>query len=118
MYLEIDDKVLLNYEYEGDPRRPTMLLWNGARCTLRQWDYVVHALKDFFHVIRFDVRGSGQSRASIQSDYSMQTYAKDAIHLLNHLGVSHCHVWSMAWGSRAAMAFCAFHIERVSAKET
>ena len=113
MYLEIDDKVLLNYECDGDPRRPTLLLWNGAHCTLRQWDHVVPSLKDSFHVVRFDVRGSGQSRASIQSDYSMQTYADDVIRLLNYIGVCRCHIWSMAWGSRAAMTFCVYQSERV-----
>lgn len=113
MYLEIDNKIYLNYECDGDPKKPGLLLWNGARCTLRQWDHVIPTLSNFFYIIRFDIRGSGLSKASIDCEYTMQTYAKDTIDLLNYLSVSRCHVWSMAWGSRAAMAFCAFHLNRV-----
>ena len=113
MYFESDGRVLLYYECDGDPRNPGLLLWNGARCTLRQWDHVIPTINRFFYIIRCDVRGSGQSKAPTNCDYTMQAYAKDAINLLNHLGVSQCHVWSMAWGSRAAMAFCAFHFDRV-----
>ncbi|SVB93530.1 uncharacterized protein METZ01_LOCUS246384, partial [marine metagenome] len=33
VYLELDDGVQMNYESKGDPKLPTLLLWNGARCT-------------------------------------------------------------------------------------
>ena len=92
MYLELDDGVQMNYESEGDPKLPTLLLWNGARCTLRLWDHVVLALRDSFKVVRFDVRGSGGSKAAAKSDYNLQAYADDACKLLSHLGVSQCHV--------------------------
>ena len=78
MYPEPDDRVQLNYEDEGDPKLPTLLLWNGARCTLRQRDHVVPTLRDSLKVVRFDVRGSGGSRAAAESDYTLQTYADDA----------------------------------------
>ena len=92
MYLELDDGVQLNYESEGDPKLPTLLLWNGARCTLRQWDRAVPTLRDSFKVVRFDVRDSGHSRAAAESDYTLQTYTDDACQLLSHLGVSQCPV--------------------------
>jgi pimeloyl-ACP methyl ester carboxylesterase len=113
MQLELDDGVLLNYETQGDPNHPTVLLWHGARCTLRQWDHVVRDLAGKFHVVRFDVRGAGQSAPGPDKGYTLQTYAEDACALLNHVHVDQCHIWSMAWGSRAAFAFCAYYPGRV-----
>ena len=92
MYLELDEQVQLNYQSEGDPKLPALLLWNGARCTLRQWDHVVPMLRDSFQFVRFDVRGSGHSRADTESKFTLQIYADDTCQLLSHLGVSQCHV--------------------------
>ena len=113
MYLDLEDGTQLHYEVDGEPGRPALLLWHGARCTLRQWDHVVPMLKDTFFLIRFDIRGAGQSKAVEDTDYSLAIYATDACRLLDQMAVDHCHVWSMAWGSRAALAFCAYHPERV-----
>lgn len=113
MFLEVDDGTLLHYETDGDPGRPALLLWHGARCTLRQWDYVTPRLTDRFFLVKFDIRGAGYSRASSSTDYNFTTYATDACRLLESLGIAKCHIWSMAWGSRAALAFCAFEQERV-----
>jgi pimeloyl-ACP methyl ester carboxylesterase len=113
MFLQIDDNVQLHYESSGEAHQPTLLLWHGARCTLRQWDHVVSELTNRFHIVRFDIRGAGQSAAGADGDYTFATYAADACKLLDDLNVSQCHVWSMAWGSRAAFAFCAAAPERI-----
>ena len=45
-------------------------------------------LRDSFQFVRFDVRGSGHSRADTESKFTLQTYADDTCQLLSHLGVS------------------------------
>lgn len=114
MQLELEAGVWLNYQTEGNPQQPTVLLWHGAGCNLRQWDHVVPSLINQFHVVRFDVRGAGQSSSGSDADYTFETYADDACALLDHLNLDQCYVWSMAWGSRAGFAFCARHPARVS----
>ena len=52
---------LIHYEEDGSKESPVVLLWNGASCTLRMWDFVVKELKDEYRFIRFDVRGTGSS---------------------------------------------------------
>jgi pimeloyl-ACP methyl ester carboxylesterase len=47
----------------GDPRHPTILLVHGFPDTSAVWDPVVERLTDAFHVVRYDVRGAGQSDA-------------------------------------------------------
>ena len=68
-------------------------------------------LLDRYRLIRFDVRGIGESTPS--ASYNFETYADDANRLLDSAGVTLCHVWSMAWGSRAAIAYCSLFPERV-----
>lgn len=45
----------------GDPGRPTILLVHGFPDTSAVWDPVVERLTGAFHVVRYDVRGAGQS---------------------------------------------------------
>lgn len=104
----------LEVECAGNEAAPPVLMWHGAACTLRQWDHVVAELQDRFRLIRFDVRGAGQSSpAADPSQYSFEQYAKDALAILDHFAVGQTHVWSMAWGSRAALAFSSLHPGRV-----
>lgn len=104
----------LHVEVDGAEGAPAILLWNGAACTTHMWDLVVPKLADRFRVIRFDVRGTGQSTPSASDDqYTFETYSEDAIKILKHFGYEETIVWSMAWGSRAAVAYAALHPERV-----
>jgi 3-oxoadipate enol-lactonase len=108
------DGATLHVEVDGPEGAPALLLWNGARCTTHMWDAVVPRLADRFRVIRFDVRGTGQSTAAEgEEQYSFDRYAADAIALLERFGYEDSLVWSMAWGSRAALAYAGMHPERV-----
>ena len=102
-------------EVAGPNSAPSIFFWNGAFCNLRQWDCLCEDLKHDFRLIRFDIRGTGKSHAYVGEafEFSLEQYAKDAVLILDSLGVEKCHVWSMAWGSRAAIAFCSIHPDRV-----
>ncbi len=105
----------LHVEADGPLGAPAVLLWNGAACTTRMWDNVVPRLSDRFRVIRFDVRGTGQSTPSASdAGYTFEIYSGDAVAILDHFGYDTSIVWSMAWGSRAAIAYAALHPERVA----
>jgi 3-oxoadipate enol-lactonase len=105
----------LNLEVDGPADAPAVLLWHGAGCTLRMWDHVVGMLADRYRLVRFDVRGVGQSTPTADPDteYTLERYAADADAILDHLDIDRVHVWSMAWGSRAALAYCALRASRV-----
>ncbi|MCP4754416.1 MAG: alpha/beta fold hydrolase [Proteobacteria bacterium] len=109
------DGASLNVEVDGPKEAPAVLLWHGAACTLRMWDRVVERLDDRFFSIRFDVRGVGLSSPTADPDtqYTFEQYADDANCILDAYGVEKCHVWSMAWGTRAAVAYCSLNPGRV-----
>ena len=110
MELKVDGATL-NVETDGPKDAPPVLLWHGAWCTLRMWDRVVEMLKDQFYLIRFDVRGVGLSSPAADPDtqYTFEQYAEDANLILDAEGIKQCHIWSMAWGTRAALAYCALN---------
>ncbi len=105
----------LNTEVDGPEDAPAVLFWHGAGCTLHMWDIVVPKLIDRFRLIRFDVRGVGASTPAEdpEKQYTFEQYADDANRILDACDVDRCHVWSMAWGTRAAIAYCALNSSRV-----
>ena len=104
----------LEVEVSGDGNKPALLLWNGAGCSLRMWDEVILLLKNNFRTIAFDVRGVGQSSPSEDSTlYNFEQYAEDVNLILNELEEKQVHIWSMAWGTRAAIVYCSLFPERV-----
>ncbi len=108
------DGAQLNTVIEGkNPAKP-VLLWHGAACTLKMWDQVISRLNNDFQFIGFDIRGVGSSVPAAGSDqYTFYQYAHDASLILDSLDIDQCHIWSMAWGSRAALAFCSLYPDRV-----
>lgn len=104
----------LHVEVDGPVDAPAVLLWNGASCTTHMWDLVVPRIDDKLRVVRFDIRGTGQSiPAADPSQYRFEQYALDADAILDELGIERTYVWSMAWGSRAALAYASLRAERI-----
>ena len=105
----------LHVEVNGDEDSPALLLWGGNQCTTRMWDNTIPRLAEHFRVVRFDVRGTGLSGPSNTEDgYTLEQHADDATKILAALGIEKSAVWSMAWGSRAAVVYASRHAERVT----
>lgn len=105
----------LHVETNGDSSFPALMLWPSGSSSLHVWDHLAPRLAETFHVVRFDIRGVGQSTAAdtASDQFTFEQYATDACRVLDHLGIHACHVWSQSWGSRPAIAFSALHPERV-----
>lgn len=114
MELKVDGATI-HYQIDGPEDAPAVLLWHGAYCTLRMWDFVIERIVDRFRLVRFDVRGVGLSTPTEdpEAKYTFEQYADDANGILNAHGIERCHVWSTAWGTRAAIAYCSLSPERV-----
>ena len=114
MQIELEGATL-NYEISGDSSNPALVLWHGAGCTLRMWDTALKNLKDRFFCVAFDVRGAGESIASIgpSDQFTFEQYSKDINLILKELDIEKIHLWSMAWGTRAAIAYSCLNPEKV-----
>ena len=105
----------LNYEVSGDSSNPPLVLWHGAGCTLRMWDTALEALKETFFCIACDIRGVGLSTAipDTPNQFTFEQYSQDLNLILKELNIEKIHIWSMAWGTRAAIAYCSLNPEKV-----
>ncbi|GAA4056883.1 SDR family oxidoreductase [Nonomuraea soli] len=92
--------VRLALQEEGDPARPTILLIHGYPDTRRVWDEVAERLRGRFHVVRYDVRGAGESTAPAdRRHYTFDHLAADLTAVLDAIGKPLVHLVGHDWGS-------------------
>jgi pimeloyl-ACP methyl ester carboxylesterase len=107
-YLELDGG-RLHWMSEGDG--PAVVFVHGGSTDLRMWDDQVPALVHTHRVIRYDVRGRGQSTPP-GAPYSM---AGDIVALLDHLGVASAAVIGFSTGGGVALDLAITHPDRTDA---
>jgi 3-oxoadipate enol-lactonase len=87
-------------EDEGDPGAPPILLVHSAVVNRRSWDGVVpHLLDAGYRVIRYDMRGFGESTSQ---DVEFRGH-EDALAVLQHFGVEHAAVVGNSMGAHFAL---------------
>ncbi|HWL81778.1 MAG TPA: alpha/beta fold hydrolase [Roseomonas sp.] len=112
MFLRIADH-LVHCLVEGPAAAPALLLLHSIGTTQNVWDPQAETLARRFRVIRPDLRGHGLTGVS-PGEYSMQGLARDAVALLDALGVARAHVAGLSIGGRIAQQLAADAPERVA----
>ncbi|MGF1432284.1 SDR family oxidoreductase [Kitasatospora sp. LaBMicrA B282] len=86
---------------QGDPARPTVLLVHGYPDTHRVWDEVAAELAADHHVVRYDVRGAGDSTVPAgRQEYRLELLAADLRAVVEAVSPDHpVHVVAHDWGS-------------------
>mmetsp|Transcript_4975 Transcript_4975/g.7904 ORF Transcript_4975/g.7904 Transcript_4975/m.7904 type:complete len:100 (+) Transcript_4975:87-386(+) len=80
------NQINTHYRDEGDPNGAPVLFINSLGTTLHLWDPILEHLPEGLRIIRYDMRGHGESEVR-PAPYSMGTLVKDAEALLEHLNV-------------------------------
>jgi pimeloyl-ACP methyl ester carboxylesterase len=93
------DDVGIYYGEHGDG--PALLLVPGIPAISSDWFPFAHRLKERFHVVVYDNRGSGRSDAPA-GPYSTPQLAGDAVALLDTLGIERAHVFGVSLGGMIA----------------
>ncbi|WP_025274003.1 SDR family oxidoreductase [Haloglycomyces albus] len=96
-----DDGVRLAVYQAGDRNNPTVILVHGYPDNHQVWDDVAEKLKNSYHVVRYDVRGSGRSqRPERLRDYRLDRLASDLHTVANAVSPGErVHVVGHDWGS-------------------
>lgn len=76
--------VALNYRLEGARARPLICV-HGVGSYLEAWDGVVRVLDPDFRILRFDLRGHGQSMR-VKGRYEIGDFVGDLLALADHAG--------------------------------
>ncbi len=87
--LNVND-VSLAYEFDGNAGRPVLMLPNSLGTSLELWSQQVQAFSGDFSVLRYDLRGQGESSAPA-GPYSIDQMGRDAVALIDALNLDRVH---------------------------
>lgn len=99
----------------GEPGHPALAFLHGGSAHAHWFDAVAPAFADRFHVVALDQRGHGLSAWPRPPAYATEDFAADLLGVLDALGWSGAVVAGHSMGGHVAMAFAAWHPERVRA---
>ena len=101
--------------YEIYGQGPTLVLVHGGFVDSRMWQPQVEHFQQHFKVLRYDLRGHGQSGPSERSRYSIGLLAEDLLALLDALGIEQFTLCGLSLGGMIAQQFAVRHSERLRA---
>ena len=97
---------------DGPEGSPCLLMLNSLSTTYEMWDDQIPSLAGHFRVIRYDQRGHGGS-SSPQGPYSIDDLGRDALGLLDVLGLERVSICGLSLGGMISMWIAANAPERV-----
>lgn len=112
-FLQLKD-IRLHYQIDGDPDGKPIVFANSLGTDLRLWDKIVTGLPEGLRIIRYDMRGHGQSDIP-QPPYSMGTLVRDAEQLLDHLEVKDALFVGLSIGGMVAQGLAVKRLDLVRA---
>jgi pimeloyl-ACP methyl ester carboxylesterase len=111
--------VALHYDEYGSGFPLLLLAPGGMRSSASYWQRApfdpTKQFADAYRVIAMDQRNAGGSTAPVTSDDGWHSYTADHLALLDHLGVSRCHLLGGCIGGAFALALIAAAPQRVAA---
>jgi len=87
----------INYEVSGRVDAPVVVLSHSLASSLLMWNPQMDALEPHFKVLRYDIRGHGETEAP-SGPYTLELLAEDAIGLLDVLGINKMHWVGLSMG--------------------
>lgn len=106
------DGVAFNVVVEGQDDAPAILVAHSLGADLTQWDPQMDSLARRFRVIRYDSRGHGHTEAT-PGPYSVEQLGRDALAVLDAVGVKKTHYLGLSLGGIVGMWLLANAPERI-----
>jgi pimeloyl-ACP methyl ester carboxylesterase len=102
--------VTTHYRIEGDG--PVVAFIHGVGGRLDIWDPVLKEFGSGYRILRYDLRGFGES-TKVKGRYEVGSYVEDFVALLDHLGIDRCHVVGFSLGGIIAQGIALVYPARV-----
>lgn len=106
--------ISLHYRVDGPPDGPAVVFANSICADLQLWDAVLPHLRPGLRLIRYDMRGHGQSDCPTPP-YAMGQLVRDAEGLLDHLGVRDCVFVGLSLGGFVAQGLAVKRLDQIRA---
>lgn len=108
------DGVRLHYLDEGPRDAPVVVFSNSLGTDLRLWDPILPLLPEGLRILRYDMRGHGNSDVP-PAPYAMGTLISDVEALLDHLEVRDCLFVGLSIGGMIAQGLAVKRLDLVRA---
>ncbi len=79
--------IRLHYRLDGPEQAPVLVFSNSLGASLEMWDAQLPAFTRHFRVLRYDIRGHGQSEAPL-GEYGIEQLGRDVLGLLDALNLA------------------------------
>ena len=89
--------IQINYELTGQEGVPVVMLSHSLASSMVMWNPQLESLESHFLVLRYDMRGHGDSDAP-DGAYTLELLAEDAVALLDALGIETVHFGGLSIG--------------------
>jgi 3-oxoadipate enol-lactonase len=107
----VSEAVVVHYREDGTAGGPPLLLINSLGADLRMWEPQIPALSGR-RIVRYDARGHGLSPVP-DGRYALADLGRDALALLDRLGIARADICGLSLGGMTAMWLAANAPERV-----
>ncbi|MBV1701217.1 MAG: 3-oxoadipate enol-lactonase [Hyphomicrobiales bacterium] len=107
------NKIQIHYELSGPTHAPVLMLSNSLGTTMAMWDALVPHLRGRFRVLRYDMRGHGQTEV-VDKPCTLDDLAADALGLLDALGLRKVHFAGLSLGGMVGQTLAARAPERIA----
>jgi 3-oxoadipate enol-lactonase len=98
----------IDVHYEVTGHGPWLTLSHSLAAHLGMWDSQLDLLNQHFTVLRYDIRGHGQTQAT-EGPYTLEQLADDVHGLLKHLGVTRTHWIGLSLGGMIGQVLAIRH---------
>jgi len=110
----IINNIEVSYSDEGPEGSPVIIFIHGFPFNKSMWDLQVESLKVNYRLIRYDIRGHGNSGAG-NEDFSIDLFAGDLIGLMDALKVDRAILCGLSMGGYIALNAVSRYPERFDA---
>jgi 3-oxoadipate enol-lactonase len=90
-------EVGLHYEQSGAVNGPVLVLANSLGSNLHMWDKVLPSLEGSLRILRYDLRGHGESNVPAPP-YSIEQLGNDLLMLMDHLSIERAYLCGLSLG--------------------
>jgi 3-oxoadipate enol-lactonase len=104
--------IQINYELTGQQEAPMVMLSHSLASSMVMWNPQLKSLEAHFKVLRYDMRGHGDSDAP-DGAYTLELLAEDAVALLDALGIDSVHFVGLSIGGMIGQGLALNHGDRL-----
>jgi 3-oxoadipate enol-lactonase len=103
--------IRINYELTGKEDAPVVMLSHSLACSMVMWNPQLKVLEPHFRVLRYDMRGHGNSDAT-EGAYTLELLAADVIALLDALNMNVRHFVGLSIGGMIGQCLALNYADR------